>query len=219
MSFLRASFCIKSDPNSSKYVTGIWNWIKHHLLETNWRYLSLSEKVKNIITWRNGPSKHWCHVALVPAIWQSWQSEPKKRVNKDMKGGNREHGRKKVSENWIPNSPDYKQSGFWTFKTRIDCFIHIINCCKHSLIRLFTTLTTITQFKDQSLIAILKPVLNRLVLNRFCFYTKCSRLYFSGRTGIRFSDIAVFGDWETSVKFEHFHASSICIKTDLRIWI
>ena len=74
MSFSCANFCIKCDPDSSKYVTGIWNWKKHHLLEMNCSYLSLSEKVKNIVTWRNGPHKHRCHVALVHTIRRGWRS-------------------------------------------------------------------------------------------------------------------------------------------------
>ena len=44
MSFSRANFCIERNPDSSKYVTGIWNWIKRHLLEMNCSYLSMCEK-------------------------------------------------------------------------------------------------------------------------------------------------------------------------------
>ena len=48
--FLRANYRIKRDPDSSKYITGIWNWTKRNLLETNCSYLSLSEKVTIIVT-------------------------------------------------------------------------------------------------------------------------------------------------------------------------
>ena len=49
MSFSHTNFC--SDPDSSKCVTGIWNWTKRHLLDlelqtgtTDCSYLSLNEK-------------------------------------------------------------------------------------------------------------------------------------------------------------------------------
>ena len=47
--FARKFLHYKGDPDSSKDVTGICKWTKRHLLRTNRSYLSLSEKVKNIV--------------------------------------------------------------------------------------------------------------------------------------------------------------------------
>ena len=41
-SFSHANILIKRNPDSSKYATRIWNWMKHNLLETSCSYLSLS---------------------------------------------------------------------------------------------------------------------------------------------------------------------------------
>ena len=50
------------------------HWLKRHLWSKYCGYLSLRERVKNILTLRNGPCKHWCHAALVPAIQRGWHS-------------------------------------------------------------------------------------------------------------------------------------------------
>ena len=72
--FARKFLQCMGNPDSSTYVSGIWNWTKRYLLRTNCRYFSLRENVKNSVTWRNGPRKRWCHIALVPAVRTGWHS-------------------------------------------------------------------------------------------------------------------------------------------------